>query len=137
VGQPEGAAFPPPFTAADVARSADVVVNLENPVPADSASLARGQVLYDRNCAPCHGLSGVGAEAPLAEVHPTVAVYNLAGERVRNYTDGYIYGMIRVGRALMPGYGHRIGHFDRWHIVNYVRQLQAGASAPGAQGGGG
>lgn len=24
----------------------------------------------------------------------------------------------------MPAYGHQIGHYDRWHIVNYVRRLQ-------------
>ena len=24
----------------------------------------------------------------------------------------------------MPAYGHQIAHYDRWHVVNYVRQLQ-------------
>jgi hypothetical protein len=38
-----------------------------------------------------------------------------------------MYAMIRVGRGIMPEYGSRIAHFDRWHIVNYVRQLQAQA----------
>jgi hypothetical protein len=46
-------------------------------------------------------------------------------------TDGYIYGMIRVGRGLMPPYGHQVAHFDRWNIVNYVRQLQRNAGTPG------
>jgi hypothetical protein len=27
----------------------------------------------------------------------------------------------------MPEYGSRIAHFDRWHVINYVRQLQAQA----------
>jgi hypothetical protein len=31
----------------------------------------------------------------------------------------------------MPPYGHQIAHFDRWHIVNYVRQLQRTAGTPG------
>ena len=35
--------------------------------------------------------------------------------------------MIRVGRGLMPEYGSRITHFDRWSIVNYVRELQSQA----------
>ena len=43
------------------------------------------------------------------------------------YSDQYIYAMIRVGRGLMPEYGSRITHFDRWHVVNYVRQLQRNA----------
>jgi len=31
---------------------------------------------------------------------------------------------MRVGRGLMPPYGHQISHFDRWNIVNYIRLLQ-------------
>ncbi len=38
-------------------------------------------------------------------------------------TDGYIFGMIRNGRGLMPPY-NRIEEMDRWDIVNYVRTLQ-------------
>jgi hypothetical protein len=33
------------------------------------------------------------------------------------------------GEGAMPAYGHQISHFDRWHVVNYVRQLQ-GAPRP-------
>jgi len=33
----------------------------------------------------------------------------------------------------MPPYGHQISHYDRWHVVNYVRQLQ-GPQAAVAQG---
>ncbi|HYR11834.1 MAG TPA: hypothetical protein VEQ60_28880, partial [Longimicrobium sp.] len=35
---------------------------------------------------------------------------------------------IDVGRNLMPPYGTRITHLDRWAIVHYVRQLQGGAA---------
>ena len=38
-------------------------------------------------------------------------------------TDGYIFGMIRNGRGLMPPY-NRIEEMDRWDVVNYVRALQ-------------
>jgi len=34
---------------------------------------------------------------------------------------------VRVGRGLMPAYGHQVSHFDRWHIVNYIRLLQRNA----------
>jgi mono/diheme cytochrome c family protein len=45
-------------------------------------------------------------------------------------TDGYIYTLIRVGRGIMPAYAHQIAHYDRWHVVNYVRQLQGPQAAP-------
>jgi hypothetical protein len=38
-------------------------------------------------------------------------------------SDGYIFGMIRNGRGLMPPY-NRIEEMDRWDVVNYVRALQ-------------
>ena len=28
----------------------------------------------------------------------------------------------------MPAYGHQIGHYDRWHVVNYLRRLQGAAA---------
>jgi hypothetical protein len=45
-----------------------------------------------------------------------------------------MYGMIRVGRGLMPDYGYRVTEFDRWRIVNYIRTLQAQFDAGQAGG---
>lgn len=125
LGQAEPGEFPPPMTLQDLGQRTEVVTGLENPVPADEASLARGQELYDRYCAVCHGEEGIGADAYIADRHPMLPAFDLAGERVQGYTDGYIYAIIRLGRGLMPSYAHAVGHYDRWHVVNYVRQLQA------------
>lgn len=128
LGQTEGASdVPPPFTQLDMVNNPGVVDGIANPVPASAESLARGEELYTRICATCHGPDGAGTTAPIFEVHPAMAAYPLQGERAQAFTDGYLYGMIRVGRGLMPPYGHQVGHYDRWHIVNYVRQLQGGA----------
>lgn len=131
IGQPEaGDYLIPDFTQAQTSNpAAPVWATFENPVPSDEASLVRGEELFNRYCAVCHGSSGIGAEAWILEKWPALAVYNLAGETVQGYPDTYIYGMIRVGRGLMPQYGHQVTHFDRWNIVNYVRQLQATYSA--------
>lgn len=136
VGQPEGADVVP-FTQMDmvpIGTGNAVVAGMVNPVdPTDEAALARGEQLFLRNCAVCHGPNGMGANAYIVAKHPTLAAYNLAGPIVAGYTDQYIYGMIRVGRGLMPPYGWRIGHFDRWKIVNYVRSLQQQAGNGGLE----
>lgn len=138
VGQPEPLdSEPPPFTPAMVGQRDPVIMNLQNPVPPTDQSLARGQVLFERMCAPCHGTDGVGANAYIIEVHPVLTAYNVAGAQAAAYPDGYIYALIRSGRGLMPSYGHQVSHFDRWHIVNYVRQLQANAGQGGADADGG
>jgi mono/diheme cytochrome c family protein len=124
-GQPEPGLMPAPFAQADL--FSPVVQNLPNPVPPDPTSLERGEVLFNRFCAVCHGAAGVGAQANIIEKFPLLIGYNLSGPVVAGFTDGYIYGIMRVGRGLMPPYGHQISHFDRWNIVNYIRVLQGQA----------
>ena len=135
VGQPEGSTdVPPPFTQDDMADRPEVVDSLTNPIPATPESLARGEQVYERVCIVCHGPDGAGTTAYIVELFPILAAYPLNGESAMQRSDGYIYGMIRVGRLLMPSYGHQISHYDRWHVVNYVRQLQgmgAGAEEAG------
>lgn len=128
VGQPDLRVYDlPSFTANDMAAGGEVASGLVNPVPADEASLARGQLLFDRFCAVCHGALGDGTQAPIVDKLPVMNAYNLATGAATGFSDGYIYGMIRVGRGLMPSYGHQVTHYDRWHIVNYVRSLQSAA----------
>ncbi len=133
-GQPVRGFNAPPFTQADLFQP--VVQALPNPVAPDEASLARGEVLFNRICAVCHGAAGVGAQANIIEKYPLLMAFNLSGPVVAGYSDGYIYGIMRVGRGLMPPYGHQISHFDRWNIVNYVRVLQRQAGNEPAVAGG-
>lgn len=107
--------------------NAEVFSTFSNPMPGDAASLARGEELYNRVCATCHGEDGYGANAYIVDRWPALVAYNLAGETVAGYSDSYIYGMIRAGRGTMPAYNYAITHFDRWAVVNYVRQLQQAA----------
>ncbi|MDQ8154378.1 MAG: cytochrome c [Gemmatimonadota bacterium] len=98
----------------------DSMATLANPVAADSASLKRGRVYYQINCAVCHGHAGKGdGTATKLGMVPMP----LVSDRAKNFTDGYIWGMIRNGRGLMPSY-NRIEEMDRWDVVNYIRAVQ-------------
>ena len=131
-GQPEPGLMPALFAQTDLLEP--LVQNLPNPVPSDAASLERGEVLFNRICAVCHGPAGVGAQANIIEKYPLLIAYDLSGPVVAGFSDGHIYGIMRVGRGLMPPFAHQISHFDRWNIVNYVRvlQRQAGNAPAGA-----
>jgi mono/diheme cytochrome c family protein len=147
LGQPQGSPEDvPTLSPAIMAQSmapGGPVNEMVNPVPATPESLARGQVVYDRMCAICHGPQGNPAQAPILPKLPAMVAFPLAMGGATLRSDGYIYGMITVGRGIMPAYGHQVAHYDRWHVVNYVRQLQgripaapaAGAPAPAAPGG--
>lgn len=108
----------------------DTLVANRLPNPTDkSATLARGDTIYHRFCAVCHGPAGNSADAT---VGPLLGAPSLLTPRARGYKDGYIYSMIRYGRGVMPRYGDKIRPDDRWAVVNYLRTLQA---APDSTGG--
>lgn len=107
---------------------------LTNPLPMTPEVLAIGERVYDTQCSVCHGPEGAGNGTVVGPgKYPFAPAINGSATAAR--ADGYIYGVIRVGRGLMPAYGERIDHMERWAVVNYVRQLQGGgptAQAPGA-----
>jgi mono/diheme cytochrome c family protein len=122
---------PPPFTQADL--TAPEVNGLVNPLEPTAAVLARGEQQYVQHCFACHGPEGLG-DGPVvgAGRFPFALPTNAAS--VARFTDGHLYGIIRVGRGLMPAYGDRMTHLDRWALVHYLRHLgvDPGVVVPGA-----
>lgn len=104
----------------------DSMSGIPNPVPADQRSLNNGRINFQINCAVCHGPLGQG-NGPATRFG--MAGINLTSDVTKNRTDGYIFGMIRNGRGLMPTY-NRIEEPDRWDIVNYIRSLQGKLGTP-------
>ena len=90
------------------------------------ADLNRGQERFIQFCAPCHGPQGRGNGSVVGPNRiPPVPMLNLTSEQAAGYSDGYLFGMITVGRGLMPSY-RRIEPLARWDLVAYVRALQSG-----------
>ena len=110
----------------------ETMSGIANPVPADARSLNNGRMLFQINCAVCHGALGRG-DGPATRFG--MAGIGLTTDITKNRTDGYLFGMIRNGRNLMPSY-NRIEEPDRWDVVNYVRALQGrfGATPDTAHG---
>ena len=99
----------------------------------DTAVLALGKKMYDRHCMVCHNTDGTG-NGPVVGPGKFPLAPTLVGSTALGKSDGYIYGIIRAGRNLMPAYGARINHTERWAIATYVKHLQAqgGAAVPAA-----
>ncbi|HEY6089582.1 MAG TPA: cytochrome c [Gemmatimonadaceae bacterium] len=98
----------------------DSMAGLSNPRPATDSSLANGRKYFQINCAVCHGDRAMGDGPATRYGMPGI---NLTTDVTKARADGYIFGMIRNGRGLMPTY-NRIEEMDRWDVVNYVRALQ-------------
>lgn len=109
---------------------------ITNPLaPNDSLALRAGKVMFDRNCMVCHGKEGKG-DGPILGAGKFPMAPNLTAPTTVARADGYIYAVMRAGRGLMPAYGPRMNHLERWATVMYVRQLQAraGSAQPQPQG---
>jgi len=102
---------------------------LNNPTPPTEESINRGRTLFRIYCAACHGLTG-GANSPVTD---KIGAINLRDDYVqKQLTEGWIFGTITFGSAIMPAYGEPTGRDDRrgandlsveerWDVVNYVR----------------
>lgn len=97
---------------------------LDNPTQVTSESLETGKKFYDIYCLPCHGEVGAGDGPVNAKLF---IAPNLLLDNAQNLSDGMIYAIIRHGRGAMRSYADGVRGIDRWHVVNYVRQLQGAA----------
>jgi mono/diheme cytochrome c family protein len=104
----------------------DSMAGIPNPTPVSEASLANGRKYFQINCAVCHGEKAMGDGPATKFGMPGI---NLTMDLSKSRTDGYIFGMIRNGRGMMPPY-NRIEERERWDVVNYIRGLQGKLGAP-------
>ncbi|HJQ21311.1 MAG TPA: cytochrome c [Gemmatimonadaceae bacterium] len=104
----------------------DSMAAIANPVASDERSLREGHKLYAINCAVCHGDRGM-ADGPVVQFGLPVLPIGQGTKAATQYSDGYIFGIIRNGRGLMPPY-NRIEERERWDLINYLRTLQSGAA---------
>ena len=121
----------PPLAPTDAALTA-FGETVRKPTQPTDVVLAAGREMYDRQCAVCHGATGRG-DGTLIGAGRFPYAPDLTLPITVQRTDGYLYGIVRVGRGLMPAYAERISHVERWYVVEYMRQLQAAAGqAPAA-----
>ena len=106
---------------------------IRNPYAAnDTLALRAGQVMFERHCAVCHNADGKG-NGPIVGQGKFPMGPNLTLPAISGRSDGYIYALIRAGRGLMPAYGPRTTHNERWAMVMYLRQLQGAAGTQPVQ----
>lgn len=94
---------------------------LTNPRQPTPASVENGGRLFQIYCALCHGPEGKGNGPIAAKFVPPP---DITLEFFRQRTDGFLYGTIRDGGAIMPSQGEGLSQEERWDIVNYLRSLQ-------------
>jgi mono/diheme cytochrome c family protein len=96
---------------------------LKNPVAATAESIAAGELLYRKNCAPCHGVKaegGSGNDLIPASPDLTDATWD------HGSTDGAIFDNIKNGVAPdfnMTPWKDQMKDDEIWNVVNYLRSI--------------
>jgi len=96
--------------------------NMKNPVSKGDESNKAGQALYLKNCASCHGKTGLGdgVKARMLKDFPG----DFSGTFFQNQTDGEHFYKTKTGRGEMPKYEGKLSDNDIWNIVNYTRTFK-------------
>ena len=108
-------------------KDMDTAMKQVNPIAADEKSVELGGRLFGIYCTPCHGYAGKGDG--LVGKKLILQPFDLTSDAVKQLTDGFIWGYMTFGGAIMPSYANDLSPTERWHVINYVRKvLQQGGT---------
>lgn len=99
---------------------------LSNPLSPDGRMVSEGKVLYQANCAACHGDTGAGDGPAAAGMSPPPANLQWLASRPMA-SDGYLMWAISEGGAelgtAMPAFKNSLSENQRWKVIRYLEAL--------------
>lgn len=96
--------------------------SMKNPVAVGDASTKAGQMLYTKNCASCHGKTGLGDGVKARSLKDFPGDFSKSD--FQKETDGDLFYKSKIGRGEMPKYEGKLSDDDIWNIVNFMRTLK-------------
>jgi len=109
---------PVPGTATTYVRDQDYATKMPNPVQPTAESVEKGKQLFMIYCTPCHGTSGTGNGTVGEKL--ILRPFDLTSDTVQSLPDGFIFGYLTFGGAVMPSYANDLSPTERWHVINFV-----------------
>lgn len=119
------------------AQVPEAFAGLTNPINANDESMARGEEIYNKHCATCHGDYGNGDGPGGASLDPAPAAIAHTSQMM---SDAYLFWRITEGgisfeTGMLP-FRDILDEEERWDVINYVRTLGRGQVLPGQRMGG-
>jgi mono/diheme cytochrome c family protein len=105
----------------------DQYVNQTNPLNGKADAIAAGKVVFETNCASCHGESGKGDGPAGAALNPKPADLS---EPAANDTDGQFLWHVSEGSAAgepgsaMPAWKGTLSQDQIWQVIAYIRTMK-------------
>ncbi len=98
-----------------------------SPVPPTSGSIGDGAVLFQENCAACHGSTGRGDGELAADLETKPS--DLMAMAPTHEPGDFAWKIIN-GRGEMPPWEGVLSDEEIWHVVNFLKELPALDGSP-------
>lgn len=123
VTEAESPAAGPALAGGDAAGPAFDPSKIEKPWNSSPELVAHGKVIYQNNCAVCHGAEGKGDGPAGASLQPPPRNF-VEGKWKKGGDSIAIYEVIRVGidGSSMASFAS-IPKMDRWSLVHFIRSI--------------
>jgi mono/diheme cytochrome c family protein len=95
---------------------------LKNPLQRSESNLHSAYLIYQQDCANCHGTAGKG-DGPESKLHDPLPADLTNPKTTATLTDGEIFYQITEGRRPMPSFKRRLTEDQRWQLVLLVRSF--------------
>jgi mono/diheme cytochrome c family protein len=99
--------------------------NLRNPLPPTPQNAQAGAMVYEAECASCHGASGVAEGPAAAKLNPTPAHLGWLARIPPDRRDGFMYWSIAEGgvplKTDMPAYKGKLTDQQIWSVIGYIQ----------------
>jgi len=95
---------------------------MANPVAKDDANLKLGASSWAKNCASCHGKTGLG-DGPKGRMTKTFPG-DFSGAAFQAFSDGEMFYQTKFGRGEMPAYDKKIPDNEIWAMVHQMRSFK-------------
>ena len=95
-------------------------------LPSRPVDLARGQEIFVRSCAQCHGATGAGDGSAARNIVPPPAPIGTKAT-MNAVSPAYMYRLVSVGVSgtMMAAWASQLTPDERWAVVGYVNSLRS------------
>ena len=95
-------------------------------LPTSPIDVAAGRAIYERSCATCHGMRGLGDGPAAASLNPKPPAIGSAPD-MHDRSPALLYRIMSVGVAGTPmaGFGGQLTPNQRWNVISYLMTLRA------------
>lgn len=96
--------------------------SLKNPFTDKINSSFTGKIIYNENCATCHGIKGLGNGQASIDLSPKPDT--LTSVEINELSDGDLFlGIGNGAHGAMIPWKFVLSEDQRWHLVDYIREL--------------